>query len=124
VSCAGFAGRSGSASFGSQVFGCATLDPDVEAGRPGARDKLIPAAEILVEDLTSVGKPQPCLGKLLWRQSFIVDLHVDVASVERTTDKRYVNMLHNVIFGGAPPTTPTIIGKQSRDDPCLVCTTQ
>jgi hypothetical protein len=76
------------------------LDPHVQPGRPGAGYgfPFISTGKILVEQFASVCEPQPCLGKVLGRQAVVVDLHVDVAAVERAADKRYVNTLHEVIF--------------------------
>ena len=85
------------------------LNPHVQPGRSGARHgfQFVPTGKIVIEQFAPVGEPQPCLGKVLGRQAVVVDLHVDVASVERAADQRDVNTLHTPIFAGIPDPTQT-----------------
>src|SRR4051794_40730513 len=78
------------------------LDPHVQPGRPGAGYgfQFISTGKILVEQFTSVCEPQPCLGQVFGRPAVVVNLHVDLTSVERAADKKYVNTLHKAIFAG------------------------
>ena len=73
-------------------------------GGPEPRDRFqfVTTGEILVEEFAAVGEPQPCFSELVGRQAVVVNLHVDLASVQRAADKGDVNALHAVIFAGVP----------------------
>jgi hypothetical protein len=80
------------------------LDPPVQKGRPGTGNRLsfVATVKVLVEEFAAVGEPQRCLSELVGRQTVVVDLHVDLASVQRAAEQGHVNALHALIFAGRP----------------------
>jgi hypothetical protein len=94
--------RAGARRMPSHVRVGEALDPHVQPQRPGAgyRFELVPSDEILVEQLAAVGQPQPCLGNLFRWLAVVVDIHVQVASVERAANEWDVDTRHNMMITG------------------------